>query len=79
MNQETRFTRFSLHSTLKRLVEDLFYSGFIALKELRKVAKDLGELTDDGYLQEMIERADADGDGVVSEEEFYNLITKKTH
>jgi Ca2+-binding EF-hand superfamily protein len=27
----------------------------------------------------MIERADADGDGVVSEEEFYNLITKKTH
>ena len=27
----------------------------------------------------MIERADADGDGVVSEEEFYNLITKKAH
>jgi Ca2+-binding EF-hand superfamily protein len=44
---------------------------------LRKVAKDLGELTDDNILQEMIERADADQDGVVSEEEFYNLITKK--
>jgi Ca2+-binding EF-hand superfamily protein len=27
----------------------------------------------------MIERADSDGDGVVSEEEFYNLITKKSH
>jgi hypothetical protein len=27
----------------------------------------------------MIDRADADCDGVVSEEEFYNLITKKAH
>jgi hypothetical protein len=27
----------------------------------------------------MIDRADTDGDGVVSEEEFYNLITKKAH
>jgi centrin-1 len=55
------------------------YSGFISLKDLRKVAKDLGELTDDTILQEMIERADTDGDGVVSEEEFYNLVTKKSH
>jgi centrin-1 len=54
-------------------------AGFIGLKELRKVAKDLGELTDDTILQEMIERADFDHDGVVSEEEFYNLITKKAH
>ena len=46
---------------------------------MRKVAKDLGELTDDNTLQEMIERADLDGDGVVSEEEFYALITKKAH
>ena len=34
--------------------------------DLRKVAKDLGELTDDNVLQEMIERADVDGDGVIS-------------
>jgi hypothetical protein len=27
----------------------------------------------------MIERADTDGDGVISEEEFYNIITKKSH
>ena len=26
----------------------------------------------------MIERADTDNDGMVSEEEFYNIITKKT-
>ena len=54
-------------------------TGFIAFKDLRKVAKDLGELTDDQTLQDMIERADADGDSLVSEEEFYNLITKKAH
>jgi Ca2+-binding EF-hand superfamily protein len=27
----------------------------------------------------MIERADLDHDGVISEEEFYNLVTKKAH
>ena len=43
------------------------------------MAKDLGELTDDTTLQDMIERGDIDGDGVISEEEFYNLITKKAH
>ena len=37
------------------------------MKDLRKVAKDLGELTDDNTLQEMIERADFDQDTVVSE------------
>ena len=26
----------------------------------------------------MIEKADADNDGLVSEEEFYNIMTKKT-
>lgn len=54
------------------------YLGFISLKDLRKVAKDLGELTDDITLQEMIEKADTDQDGVISFEEFYNLVTKKT-
>ena len=56
---------------------DLQKTGFIGLKELRHVAKNLGELTDDNVLQEMIERADADHDGFISEEEFYNLLTKK--
>jgi len=54
-------------------------TGFVALKDLRRVAKDLGELTDDNTLQEMIERADFDQDGLVSEEEFYNLLTKKAY
>jgi Ca2+-binding EF-hand superfamily protein len=54
-------------------------TGYIALKDLRKVAKDLGELTDDNILQEMLEKADHDQDGVVSEDEFYNLLTKKVY
>ena len=33
---------------------------------------------DDGDLQEMIERADSDGDGNVTFEDFYNIMTKKT-
>ncbi len=70
-------TRDEVHKVF--ITFDVQKTGFIALKELRKVAKDLGELTDDTILQEMIERGDTDGDGVVSEEEFYNLITKKAH
>jgi len=42
------------------------------------VAKELGETIDDSELQEMVERADTDNDGLVSEEEFYNIMTKKT-
>lgn len=52
-------------------------TGYVALKDLRKVSKQLGEMQDDNVLQEMIERADFDLDGLVSEEEFYNLLTKK--
>ncbi len=49
------------------------------MKDLRKVAKELGELHDDNELLEMIERADFDQDGLVSEDEFYNLLTKKAY
>ena len=33
---------------------------------------------DDNELQEMIERADSDQDGMVTLEDFYNIMTKKT-
>lgn len=69
-------TREEIHKVF--VTFDLGRTGYIALKDLRKVAKDLGELTDDNVLQEMVERADFDQDGLVSEEEFYNLMTKKS-
>ena len=34
---------------------------------------------DDNFLQEMIERADYDQDGLVSLDEFYTLLTKKAY
>ena len=52
--------------------------GYITAANLKKLSKDLGEATDDLELQEMIERADADGDGRVTFEDFYNILTKKT-
>lgn len=52
-------------------------SGFIAIKNLKRVIRDLGENIDESELQEMIEKADQDNDGLVSEEEFYNLMTRK--
>jgi len=52
-------------------------TGFIIHKNLRRVAKELGENVSDEELYEMINRADVDKDGLVSEEEFYNLITNQ--
>jgi centrin-1 len=63
---------------MKRQVILLNNLGYISIKNLRRVAKELGETIDDPELQEMIERADNDNDGLVSEEEFYNIMTKKT-
>lgn len=53
-------------------------TGYVSLKNLRRVAKELGETMDDSELQEMVERADTDGDGLVSFDDFYNIMTKKT-
>lgn len=50
----------------------------ITIKNLRRVAKELGETMDDNELQEMIDRADSDEDGIVTFEDFYNIMTKKT-
>merc|ERR1719464_2131160 len=51
-------------------------TGFITLKNLRRVAKEIGENMTNEELQEMIEEADRDGDGQVSEEEFLRMMKK---
>ena len=53
-------------------------TGSITLRNLRRVAKELGETMTDEELQEMIERADSNGDQAVSMDDFYNIMTKKT-
>lgn len=37
----------------------------------------VGESMTDEELREMIERADSNGDGEISFEDFYNIMTKK--
>ncbi|XP_046394933.1 centrin-2 isoform X2 [Ischnura elegans] len=53
-------------------------TGKISLKNLKRVAKELGENINDEELQEMIDEADKDGDGEVNQEEFIRIM-QKTH
>ena len=57
---------------------DLDKTGYISVKNLKAIVKELGENIDEHELQEMIQKADQDQDGQVSEEEFYNIMTRKT-
>lgn len=52
-------------------------TGFISLKNLQRVAQEIGENISETELQELITRADVDRDGLVSEEEFYVILTRK--
>lgn len=51
-------------------------TGFISIKNLRRVVRELGESIGEGELQELVDRADLDFDGLISEEEFYTIITR---
>eukprot|EP00835_Amoeboradix_gromovi_P003972 NODE_285_length_11794_cov_0.197178.p7 type:complete len:156 gc:universal NODE_285_length_11794_cov_0.197178:10887-11354(+) len=48
--------------------------GKISLKNLRKVANELGENVDDDELQAMIDEFDTDNDGEINEQEFIQLM-----
>lgn len=52
-------------------------TGYISSKNLRRVADELGESISNEEIEELIKRADLDADGLVSEEEFYTIITRK--
>lgn len=51
-------------------------TGKISFKNLKRVAKELGENLTDEELQEMIDEADRDGDGEISQEEFFRIMKK---
>ncbi len=51
-------------------------TGKITLKNLRRVAKEIGENMTDEELQEMIEEADLDGDNEIDMEEFLRIMKK---
>jgi centrin-1 len=51
-------------------------TGKISFKNLKRVARELGENLTDEELQEMIDEADKDGDGEVNEDEFLRIMKK---
>ena len=51
-------------------------TGKVSLRNLKRVAKELCENMTDEELQEMIDEADRDCDGEVSEEEFICILKK---
>ncbi|XP_020296022.1 caltractin isoform X2 [Pseudomyrmex gracilis] len=51
-------------------------TGKISFKNLKRVAHELGETLTDEEIQEMIDEADKDGDGEISQEEFLRIMKK---
>lgn len=49
-------------------------TGTISLRNLRRVARELGENLSDDELQAMIDEFDKDGDGQINEQEFLGIM-----
>jgi len=49
-------------------------TGKISFRNLKRIAQELGEHLTDDELQEMIEEADRDGDGLINPDEFYRVM-----
>lgn len=75
----TRVSEGDSRTTLKKVFAlfDDEKTGFVSIKNLRRICKELGETIEEHELQDMIDKADIDNDGLVSEEEFYQIITRK--
>jgi Ca2+-binding EF-hand superfamily protein len=56
---------------------DVDKTNHINIKNLRKIARDLGETVDEDELLDLIRKADSDNDGQVSFEDFYNIMSKR--
>ncbi|CAI2381922.1 unnamed protein product [Moneuplotes crassus] len=51
-------------------------TGKISFKNLRKIAKDLGEDISDAELKDLISEADRDNDGLITADDFYRVMSK---
>lgn len=52
-------------------------TGFITVKDLRRIAHELGEDLTEEDLEDMIKGADENQDGAVSRDEFFQLLSRK--
>lgn len=50
-------------------------SGKISFRNLRRVARELGENISDEELRAMIDEFDTDGDGEISQDDFITIMT----
>lgn len=50
-------------------------TGKISVRNLKRVAKELGEDIDEEELQAMIDEFDLDNDGEINEQEFISIMT----
>ena len=55
---------------------DLGHTGHITFDNLKQVARELGESMTDEEIGEMIDAADLDKDGMISEDEFLRILHK---
>lgn len=55
---------------------DVDKKGFIELKNLKRIARELGESLNERDLMELIRKSDLDGDGKVSFDDFYSIMTR---
>ncbi|KAJ8599885.1 hypothetical protein CTAYLR_005380 [Chrysophaeum taylorii] len=53
------------------------HTGAISFRNLKRVANDLGENLTDDELQEMIDEADRDGDGLINQDDFIRVMKKR--
>ena len=53
--------------------------GYITVDNLKKIASELGEEIPEEELNEIVLRADLDGDKQLGFDDFYNIITKKSY
>merc|ERR1711975_125679 len=67
-------TREDIEKVFKLFDDD--NTGKISLRNLRRVAQELGENIDE-EVQDMINQADRDGDGEINIDEFYRIMKKK--
>lgn len=55
---------------------DVERKGYIELKNLRNIARELGESLNERELVELIRKSDLDGDGKVTFDDFYTIMNK---
>ena len=55
---------------------DLDHQGRITFENLKQVSRELGENMTDEEIMEMIQAADVDGEGFITEEKFFRVLKK---